>query len=156
MKYLNKGDNRIGCYYAIIVIRFTKPVRDSRGFTFSLRFCFSPRHVFSPLLCRSDTGMGLQFQGRLHFCQSGLVLNNSLRTHWHGVTWMNEMWTAVREKRKLQIIKSELAVEQYLHLQRSAIWRRYAESINNSVYNQIVSVIQARVTLAFRHNLGNP
>lgn len=95
-----------------IILYFTKSLSNK----FHRAFVFSRAVFFFTLLCRSDTGMGLQFQGRLHFCQSGLVLNNSLRTHWHGVTWMNEMRTTVREKRKLRIIKSLRAKKQYLHL----------------------------------------
>lgn len=98
-----------------IILYFTKSLSNKFHRAFVL-----PRamFLFFTFLCRSDTGMRLQFQGRLHFCQSGLVLNNSLRTHWHGVTWMNEMRTTVREKRKLRIIKSLRAKKQYLYSRR--------------------------------------
>lgn len=68
-----------------------------------LLFLFSRLLLFCvPVLCKSNTG--LRCQGRLYFCQPDLVLNNSPRTQCHGVTWVNEIRTTMRENETLEIV----------------------------------------------------
>ena len=72
--------------FCSMLIYFAKPIGRILA-----RFCFFPVRRFFFSFMQIRYGYGITVPGRLHFCQSGLVLNNSLRTHWHGVTWMNEM-----------------------------------------------------------------